>query len=80
MIKIVEFACLGAIKGTHTCKKGRQLTTIITLGHTQKHRLARESHNKAMYNCCQGYKRVIKVIQSLPVLYDFYYTVGKGSS
>ncbi len=27
---------------------------------------------------CQGYKRVIKVIQSLPVLYDFYYTVGKG--
>ncbi len=29
---------------------------------------------------CQGYKRVIKVIQFLPVLYDFYYTVGKGSS
>ena len=29
---------------------------------------------------CQGYKRVIKVVQFLPVLYDFYYTVGKGSS
>ncbi len=27
-----------------------------------------------------GYKCVIEVIQSLPVLYDFYYTVGKGSS
>ncbi len=23
----------------------------------------------------QGYKRVIKVIQSLPVLYEFYYTL-----
>ncbi len=30
-------------------------------------------------SCCQGYKRVIKVAQSLPVLYDFYYTLGKGS-
>ena len=29
---------------------------------------------------CQGYKCVIKVIQSLPCYYYYYYTVGKGSS
>ncbi len=54
--------------------------SLVSKKYTNMYGELEEEAYKVCYTRCQGYKRVIKVIQSLPVLYDFYYTVGKGSS
>ncbi len=55
------------------------LYCIYMYPHSILHTYSLYVHVLTCISRCQGYKRVIKVIQFLPVYY-YYYTVGKGLS